>query len=162
MKVSIIWIFIRNLFFLCSYSVCKFRTFSEAACIHVCLSNLKRCGDLPFLYRITLHSVDICPSHYLLLFHFTSPYRPHNGLKLPPSVLDHLKITIVHQWTTILCGLCSPIKRRGGMVMRAWHLFPATRTEQYLKNLQTLIYCLLLLQFGSLTKLCNSDIKILR
>jgi len=98
--------------------------FAEIACIRVCLSNLKRCGDvLPFRYRITLQSLDVCPTHYLLLFHFTSPYRPHNGLKLPPSVLAHLKITIVLQWTTILCGLCSPIKRHGVMVMRAWHLF---------------------------------------
>ena len=103
---------------------------------------------LPFRYRITFQSVDVCPTHYLLLFHFTSPYRPHNGLKLPPSALAHLKITIVLQWTTILCGLCSPIKQHGGMVMLAWHLFSKPRNVWHLKTLHAFGYWLLLLTYG--------------
>jgi hypothetical protein len=76
----------------------KFQMLSEVAHIHVCLSNSTTPWVvLPSRYRITLQSVDVCPTHYLPSFHFTSPYWPHNGLKLPPSVLAHLKITIVSQ-----------------------------------------------------------------
>ena len=70
----------------------------------------------------------------MLLFYFTSPYWPHNGVKLPPSVLARLNITNVVQWTTILCGLCSPIIQHGGMIVRAWNLFSKPRTAWFCEN----------------------------